>query len=392
MPAPMRRLQEIPPYVFITLAAKRQARKAAGGSVLDLSLGSPDQPTPPAIIEALAEAARDTTRHGYPHFRGEPAYLEHFADFHARRFGVTLDPSTNLVPTAGAKEALAQICRAYCDIGDVVLLADVAYPVYYRAVMASGAEVVDMPVTAEGEWWPDFAAIPVENARRAKLMILNFPGNPTGGVTTREKWAEAVAYCRAHDILLVSDLAYSELVHSGPPAPSVFEVEGAMDVALEVHSCSKNFSMAGLRIGMVVCSPDVCNILNEVRNLTGYGAPTAIQRAAAYAYEHAESCSAIIRAGYRERFDAAVAGFASGGLTVVPPVAGMYLWLPVPEGRTDWEVTDALLEQEGILLTPGSGFGVGGRGYLRISMVAPPTVLKSACRHAASAWSQASVG
>lgn len=386
MPVPTERLRKIKPYVFATLAQKKHARIATGAPVLDLSLGSPDQPMPAPIVEALAAAVRDQTRHGYPNFTGDPTFKASFARFLERRFGATVDPATQLVPSAGAKEAIAQVVQTYCNAGDVVLITDVAYPVYERAAMAVGAETVALPVSAANDWWPDLNAVPAELRRRAKVLILNYPNNPTGAVTTLARLTEAVAFARANDILFVSDLAYSELTFRGEPAPSVLQVPGALDCAIEVHSGSKNFSMAGLRLGVVVGNPDVCQALNACRNLVGYGAPTVVQLAGAVAFDRAEELSGIIRSGYRERFEATGTGFAAGGLNVVPPAAAMYFWLPVPPGMTDWEATELLLEREGIVLTPGSGFGAGGAGYLRMSMVASPSVLEAAARRAAVLW------
>jgi LL-diaminopimelate aminotransferase len=248
-----------------------------------------------------------------------------------------------------------------------------------------------LSVRAENDYWPDLDAIDPADAARAKFLLLNFPNNPTGATTTRERWAEAVAFCRRHDIILISDIAYSELVLEGEPAPSVFEIEGAREVAIEIHSGSKNFSMAGLRLGVVCGRRDVIATLNSYRTLVGYGVPTVVQRAGTFAFEHAEVLSAVLREGYRARFAAAVAGFAEAGVSVAPPKAGMYLWIPVPRGMSDWDVTEQLLAEEHIVITPGSGFGPGGAPYIRISMVAPPDVLRDACRRAAAPWVAATV-
>ncbi|MES2124748.1 MAG: aminotransferase class I/II-fold pyridoxal phosphate-dependent enzyme [Gemmatimonadota bacterium] len=383
---PTARLRAITPYVFATLAEKKRARLATGASVIDLSLGSPDQPTPTPIIDALAAAARDPSRHGYPNFTGDLTFKKSFADYLQRRFGVTVDPVAELVPTAGSKEALAHIVSTFCEEGDVVLVTDVAYPVYERAAMSAGAETVALPVSEEGNWWPDLKAVPEEVRRRAKLLVLNFPNNPTGATTTLAKLAEAVEFARANELIFISDLAYSELTFVGEPAPSVLQVPGALDWAIEIHSGSKNFSMAGLRLGMVVGSAEFCRALNGFRNLVGYGAPTVIQLAGAMAYERAEELSGQLRAGYQARIEAACAGFAAGGHAVDGPSGGMYLWFRTPEGMTDWEVTNALIDREGIILTPGSGFGAGGAGWLRLSLVAAPAVLEAAAKRVASVF------
>lgn len=386
MPSPTRILQGIQPYVFTTLIQKKRALESAGHRVLDLSLGSPDQPMPDGLIEAAQEGVADKRAHGYPALAGEPGLHNAFRDFMQRRFGVTLDCPAEMVPTAGAKEGLAHLIAAYCEPGDAMLITDVAYPVYERAVASAGADLVRLPVTSATDFWPDLSLVDAATARRAKFLLLNFPNNPTGAVTTREKWADAVEFCRRHDISLISDIAYSELVYDGESAPSVFEVEGAKDVAIEVHSGSKNFSMAGMRLGIICGRRDVMAALSSYRTLVSYGVPTVVQRAGAYAFAHAEELSAQIREGYRARFAAAVAGFNEGGLTVIPPKAGMYLWIPVPAGRTDWEVTEQLMAEERIVVTPGSGFGPGGSPYIRISMVSAPEVLREACQRIAGAW------
>jgi LL-diaminopimelate aminotransferase len=386
MPAPTRILDSIQPYVFTTLIERKRALEAEGVRVLDLSLGSPDQPMPRALMDAFKEAVEDTRAHGYPVMSGERAFHEAFAAFVARRFGVTLDPATDVVPTAGAKEALANLVAAYCEPGDAMMIADVAYPVYERAVASAGAELIRLPVHAAEGYWPDLGAIAPDVARRAKFLLLNFPNNPTGAVTTVARWAEAVEFCRRHDIILISDIAYSELVYHGPQAPSVFEVPGAHDVAIEIHSGSKNFSMAGMRLGVVSGRPDVIRVLNRYRTLVGYGVPTVVQRAGTFAFAHAEALAAELREGYRARFDAAVQGFEEGGVMVTPPPAGMYLWIPVPDGTTDWELTERILREERVMVTPGGGFGPGGSRYVRVSMVAPPAVLRDACHRISAPW------
>lgn len=391
MPSPTTIQQTIQPYVFTTLLEKKRQVEAAGHRVVDLSLGSPDQPMPRALMDAFRDAVEDTTAHGYPAVFGERAFHEAFGGYMERRFGVRLELPAEVVPTAGAKEALANLVATYCEPGDAMLIPDVAYPVYERAVASTGATLLRMPVRATEGYWPDLAAISDADARRAKFLLLNFPNNPTGATAAREQWAEAIAFCRRHDIILISDLAYSELVLDGPPAPSVFEVAGAREVAIEIHSGSKNFSMAGARLGVVCGRRDVIAALNAYRTLVGYGVPTVVQRAGAFAFAHAESLAQGIRAGYRERFAAAVAGFADAGVVVTPPRAGMYLWIPVPAGMSDWDVTERLLAVEHIVVTPGSGFGPGGAGFVRISMVAAPERLRESCRRAAAAWAEVGV-
>lgn len=386
MPAPIQRFASLPPFVFARIAEQKRAYVQEGHSVVDLSLGSPDQPTPAPIIEALRTAALEPGRHGYPGVKGDPGLRSAFAAWARRRFDVALDPETEVVPTIGATEALAQLIMLYCGEGDILLLPDVAYPVYERQVLAVGAAVYPMPLSAKGGWWPDFSEIPADVVKRARVLLLNYPNNPIGSVATRAQWQDAVDFAHKHDLLLISDLAYSELTYDGRPAVSVFEADGARDVAVEVHSGSKNFSMAGHRLGVVAANQGVCSLLHEYQLVVGYGVPAVVQAAGAFAYQHAEDLSRQVRDGYQARYDAAVAGFAEGGLPVAPPAAGMYFWLPIPQGVSDWEFFDRLMRQAGVIVTPGSGFGPGGKGYVRVSLVAPPEVLHEACRRAAGVW------
>jgi len=380
LPRPVQALTSLPPYVFAELDRLKAEARARGISFVDLGIGSPDSPVDESIVDVLAKAVHDPSTHGYPSFRGLPKYLEAAAGFVKDRFGTSLDPSTQVLALSGSKEGLAHVCMSYCGPGDVALVPDVFYPVHARAPLLNGADVHYMATSAASGFLPDFDAIPADVAKRAKILIVNYPNNPTGAVATLEFYERAVAYARTHNLVLISDLAYSELTFDGYVAPSIFEVDGAMDVAVEFHSCSKTFSMAGMRIGFVAGNAEIINAMAAYRTNVGYGTPTAIQHAGAYALDNHKKLSAKACNRYRSRRDAVVAAFREIGWEIEPPKATMYIWQPIPEGYTEWEWTKALMEQAHVVVTPGIAFGPGGAGYFRISLVAPEQVLGDAIR------------
>jgi LL-diaminopimelate aminotransferase len=330
-----------------------------------------------SVVEAAQRAAADDGRHGYPPFRGTPEFLGAAAAFLAERFGAALDPTRELVAVSGSKEGIAQLLAAYCGPGDVALVPDVYYPVYARAPLLNGADVAFLPVRAPG-FLPDLDAVPAEALRRAKVLVVNYPNNPTGAVCDVAFLARCVAFARAHGLLLVSDLAYSELTYDGYRAPSVFEVPGAREVAVELHSCSKAFNMAGLRIGFVAGAAGACDTLCAYRSNVGYGTPWVAQAAGADALARHAELSAPVAAEYRARRDAVYGALAAAGWAAEPPRAAMYAWLPVPEGYDDWGWVRAAMDDAGVVVTPGLAFGPGGAGYFRLSFVQPAEVLASA--------------
>jgi LL-diaminopimelate aminotransferase len=331
----------------------------------------------PGVIEAAQRAAADLGRHGYPPFRGTPEFLAAASAYMADRFGATLDPDREIVAVSGSKEGIAHLLHAFCGPGDVVLVPDVYYPVYARAPMLHGAEPVLLPVRAPS-FLPDLDAVPAEALRRAKVLIVNYPNNPTGAVCDLAFLARCVEFARRHDLLLVSDLAYSELTFDGYRAPSVFEVPGAHDVAVELHSCSKAFNMAGLRVGFAAGAGPACDTLMAYRSNVGYGTPWVAQGAGAHALAHHAEFSAAVAAEYRTRRDAVYGALAAAGWDVTPPRAAMYAWLPVPDGYDDWGWVRAGIDEAGVVVTPGLAFGPGGAGYFRISFVQPAAVLADA--------------
>ena len=362
-------LRNLPPYVFAELDRLKAAARARGVELTDLGIGSPDLAVDSGIADALAVAAHDASAYGYPPFRGVPRYFEAIEGFMQSRFDVSIDAPREAIALSGAKEGLAQLVMALCGPADLALVPEIYYPVYARSAWLSGADVSWVPMRAGDGFQLDLDAIPAAVARRARVLIVNYPNNPTGARVELEFYERAVEFARRHSLLLVSDLAYSELTFGGTPAPSALECDDARDVTIEFHSFSKTFSMAGLRIGFAVGNSDAIEALAAYRTNVGYGTPTAVQHAAAYALDHRlELVPPTVRA-YQVRRDAAVAALGAAGWEVIAPLASMYLWLPVPPGVEDWTWVETLMNDDGVVVTPGVAFGDGGRGFFRISLV-----------------------
>ncbi|MEP6620166.1 MAG: aminotransferase class I/II-fold pyridoxal phosphate-dependent enzyme [bacterium] len=377
-------LRRLPPYVFAELDRRKAVARARGATLIDLGIGNPDIPIAPAIIDAMTDALRERETHGYPPFRGTPRLFASIERYMHDRFGVEIDAPSEALALSGAKEGLAHLIMALCGPGDLALIPDIYYPVYARAVWLSGAEVRWVPMRASNGFVLDFDAIAPEDARRAKLIIMNYPNNPTGARVELEFYERAVAFAREYGVLLVSDLAYSEITFGGTPAPSVLQCDGALDVAVEFHSFSKTFSMAGLRIGFAVGNSDAIEALAAYRTNVGYGTPMSVQHAAAFALDHHADLVPPKTRAYQARRDAMTSAFASAGWNVPTPTASMYLWLNVPAGVDDWDWVQALIDEDDIVVTPGGAFGEGGQGFFRISLVREPDVLASAAARIAA--------
>ena len=362
-------LRRLPPYVFAELDRLKAAARATGKQLVDLGIGSPDLPMAPGVIAALDEAARLPGIQGYPPFLGAPRLFTAIEQFMRERFDVDIDSAREALVLTGAKEGISSIIAALCDPGDVVLVPAIYYPVYARASWLVGAEVKFIPMRASDDFVVDFEALDWADLQRAKLMIVNYPNNPTGARVGGDFYDRAVAFARKHHLLLVSDVAYSELTYDGTRAPSALASDPKHEVTLEFHSCSKTFSMAGLRIGFCVGNAAAVSALAAYRSNLGYGTATPIQHAAAYALEHHTELVPPTVAIYRARRDAMAAAFRRAGWAVPVPQATMYYWLPVPEALDDWTWVNTLMDNDGIVVTPGVAFGDAGRGFFRISMV-----------------------
>lgn len=371
-----RTLSAIPPYIFWELDARRNAARAAGRTLIDLGIGSPDQPIPGVVIEEMQRVAADRGLSRYPHFKGSDSFVAAVAKYMHERFAVALDPTRELMALAGSKEGIAEVVLSHCNPGDVVLVPEIYYPVYARASLLAGATPVFMPILSDGTL--DLDAIAPTDLARARIMIVNYPCNPTTASVTLAELARLVAFAERHSLLLVSDLAYSELSFDGYTVPSVLQVPGAMKVAVELHTCSKSFNMAGLRIAFVAGNARAIEVLDQYRSNVGYGVSTMSQMAGATAFTHHAALIPPIVAEYKVRRDALVAAFNRGGWNVVAPNSTMYLWLDVPSGHNDWSWVEALMDGAGVVVTPGLAFGEAGTGHFRLSLVQPADVLVQA--------------
>ncbi|MEO6525167.1 MAG: aminotransferase class I/II-fold pyridoxal phosphate-dependent enzyme [Gemmatimonadaceae bacterium] len=362
-------LRNLPPYVFSELDRLKAEARARGATLVDLGIGSPNIPVAPGIIRAMAAAGDEPTSGAYPPFRATAGYFDAIVDFMHSRFGATIEPETEALALSGAKEGIAQLITATCGRGDVVLVPEIFYPVFARAPLLCGAEVRWVPMRAEDDFVLDLDAVSAADRKRAKLLITNYPNNPTGARVELDFYERAVEFARQNDLLLISDLAYSELTFGGRPAPSALEADPDREVTLEFHSCSKTFSMAGMRVGFVVGNAVALEALAAYRTNVGYGTPTVMQAAATYALNHYAELVPATVAEYKSRRDAMMNAFHAAGWNAAPPPASMYLWLPVPEGIDDWEWVRTLIDEDGVVVTPGVAFGDGGRGYFRVSLV-----------------------
>jgi len=364
-----RRLESLPVYVFATLDAKLKAVRARGVDVIRLDIGSPDGPPPVFVIDSLARAAADATRHGYAGYTGTPLLRQAMVGYYAQRFGVSLDVATEVLPLIGSKEGIANIALAWLDPGDLALVPDPGYPTYAASVALAGGQVHCMPLDGNNGWLPDLSAIPEAIARRARLMWLNYPNNPTGAVAPRAFFEEAVAFCRKYEILLCHDAPYADVCFDGYRAPSLLEVPGAKDVAVEFNSLSKSHNMAGWRVGMAVGNATAVAALLQTKSNIDSGIFLAVQDAAAAALTGDQSWIPARNTEYQRRRDAMYDVLVNYlGLEVALPCASLYLWPRVPVGHTSAELADRILTATGVSLTPGSAFGAHGEGYLRISL------------------------
>jgi LL-diaminopimelate aminotransferase len=365
------RLQNLPPYHFAAYARKIAEKRAAGVDVINLSIGDPDLPTPSEVLDALTEAAHDPVNQRYPEYAGMPAFREAIAAWFEQRFGVELDPRTEVLPLIGSKEGLAHLPLAVMDPGDVALMPDPQYPVYPTAVALAGGVNYPVPLDAARGWLPDLSAIPDEVARQARTLWLNYPNNPTGASATLAFFAEAVRFARRHDVLLVHDMAYSEVAFDGYRPPSILQTPGAKDVAVEFHSLSKAYNMAGFRIGMLVGNATVVEGLNRLKSNIDTGIFRPIQHAAMAALRLPQEWLDARNAIYQRRRDRVVAACRALGMEVASPQAGLYVWPRIPAGESATDFAMRLLDQTGVAVTPGTNFGAGGEGYVRITLTAP---------------------
>lgn len=370
------RLEKIPPYLFAEIDRKIAEAKAQGKDIISLGIGDPDKPTLQPIVDEMHKAIDNPKNHDYPPYNGTEKFRKAACSWMKKRFGVDLDTDTEMLANIGSKEAIAHVFLAFVDKGDYTLVPDPGYPVYHNATIFAGGTPYEMPLLEENGYLPDFDKIPEDIAKKSKLMFLNYPNNPTGAVADLDFYKKAVDFCKKYDILLCSDMAYSEMTYDGYKAPSVLQVEGAKDVALEFYSHSKSYNMTGWRVGFVCGNADAVKALGTIKNNIDSGTFKAIQDAASVAFDVDEKYINELNKMYQERRDAAEDGFRSLGWNVKPSKATFYLWLPVPKGMTSEEFVTEMLEKANIVVPPGNGYGKYGEGYFRVALTKDVDTIK----------------
>ena len=373
-----RRLDRIPPYLFAELERKIALKREQGVDVISLGIGDPDIPTPEPVVAALAEAARDPSTHQYPSNRGRPEFREAVAGFYARRFGVELDPATEVIPALGAKECIFNLNLAFLDEGDAALASDPGYPVYTGGPVLAGAEAVLLPLRADAGFAPDFDAVGADDWARARLMFLNYPNNPTGAILPDGVFERAIELAHDHDVLAVHDASYTETTFDGYVAPSFLETPGARDVGVEVFSLSKGWSMTGWRAAAIVGNAAAIESYWRLKSNIDSGMFEAVQLATAAALDRSDDTPRQTSAVYQRRRDLVCDALREIGVEVTPPKGTIYIWAPVPQGHTSASYCELVLEESGVVLSPGGAYGPNGEGFFRISLTVPDDRLAEA--------------
>jgi LL-diaminopimelate aminotransferase len=371
------RIQKLPPYLFAEIDRLKRQVAARGVDLINLGIGDPDTPTPAHIVERLRDAAKNPANHRYPDYEGLPSFRRAAAGWMERRYGVGLDPDTEVVSLIGSKEGIANMAIAFVDPGDVVLVPDPGYPVYHIGTSFNGGTTYRLPLRRENGFLPDLSAIPDEVARRAKLLWLNYPNNPTSAVAPRSFFSDVIRFAERHDVIVCHDAAYAE-IYFGERSPSILEIPGGREVAIEFHSLSKTFSMTGWRIGFAVGHPELIGGLGKVKTNVDSGVFQAVQEAAIAALTGDAGVVDKLRAMYRERRDVLVDGLGRVGLPCEPPAGTFYVWVPVPRGLTAAGLATRCLTEAGVVVTPGNGFGDAGEGYIRLTLCSPVERLREA--------------
>ena len=373
-------LDNLPPYLFARIDAKRAAIEATGADVISLGIGDPDTATPRHIVNAMMRAVRDPKNHRYPDYAGSPRFRAACADYMENRFGVEVDPDSEVLALIGSKEGIAHLVTAFVDPDDYVLAPSIGYPVYSGGATLMSANTYFMPMREENGFLADFSNIPDDVLAKAKIMFLSYPNNPTGAVATEEYFDRAIAFCRDHDLLLAHDNAYWDICFDGYRAPSILERPGAKDVCIEFFSLSKPYNMTGWRIGWACGSETAVRALGTVKNNLDSGQFTAVQEAAIAALSGPQDCVRDMCRIYERRRDAIVGALRGIGMECTAPKATIYVWAKVPEGETSESFATKLLEEAHVVVTPGNGYGPDGEGFIRISLTTPNDRLLEAVR------------
>jgi LL-diaminopimelate aminotransferase len=373
MPKPQlaARIKNLPPYLFAAIDQLKQKALAKGVDLINLGIGDPDLPTPATIIQRLQRASEDPKNHQYPSYEGLLTFRQAAADWYQRRFGVRLDPKDEVLTLIGSKEGIGHVPLAFINPGDVALIPDPGYPVYHAGTLFAGGRSHFMPLKKENHFLPEFDRIPKTVLKKARLLFINYPNNPTSATAGKDFFNEAIRFARRHKLIVCHDNAYSEVYFDGERPMSFLELDGAKEVGIEFHSLSKTFNMTGWRIGFAVGNPKILSALGKVKSNLDSGVFQGVQEAGIEALNLRESATDEIRKIYQERRDTLVSGLLGLGLSVDPPKATFYVWVGVPKGFTAMKFTMHLLDRAGIVTTPGSGFGKSGQGYIRMALTVP---------------------
>ncbi len=366
-----RRIENLPPYLFVEVVKKINAKKAKGEEVISLAIGDPDIPTPPHIIERLCQAAQDPANHRYPESDGLPELRQAIAKWYQQRFGVSLDPDKEVLPLIGAKEGIAHIALCFIDPGDIALVPDPGYPVYSIGTMLAGGTSYYLPLIRKNRFLPDLDIIPADILEKAKLLWINYPNNPTGAVADLNFFNKLVKFAQQHNLAVCHDAPYTEVAFDDYRPVSFLQADAAREVGIEFHSLSKSYNMTGWRIGMAVGNATMINALKTVKSNIDSGIPQAIQYAAIEALSGSQDCIQQHNTIYQRRRDLVIDILNDIGLEAELPKASLYVWAKVPEGYTSIEFANDLLEQVGVVVTPGIGYGKNGEGYVRLSLTIP---------------------
>lgn len=378
------RLSQLPPYIFVHLGNLKQEELKKGNDVIDLGQGSPDQPSPDSVIKAASDAMADGKLHGYPIANGLPEYRQAIADWHKNRFGYELDRDKEVLPLIGSKEGIGHLLMALINPGEGILVPSPCYPAHLNGAILSGAHVHLMKLTEDTGFLPDLKSISAQAAENSKIMILNYPNNPTGAIMPDNSvLEEALALAKKHGWLIIYDNAYSEITFDGYKAPSILQIPGAKDHAVEFNSTSKSYSMAGWRLGYVVGNAEAIAAVGKLKGFIDYGVPSFLQKGAIAALNGPQDCVGEASRMYQERRDVLASALAEVGWNVTIPKASMYIWTRLPEAAHNMpslEFSERLLREHGVVVSPGTGFGPEGEGYVRFSLIHPPARLKEAAK------------
>ena len=380
------RMANLPPYLFAEIDRKKAIKVAEGVDVISLGIGDPDMPTPTRIVNAMAEAIRNPKNHQYPAYAGSKPYRTACAEWMQRRFGVSLDPDTEVLALIGSKEGIAHLFPAFIDVGDYTLVPGVGYPVYHTGGILIGGKTHWMPMNDSTDWLADFESTPADVLERARMMFISYPNNPSSAIAPVEYFDRAIAFAREHDILLVHDNAYSEIGFDGYRPSSILERPGARDVAIELFSCSKAYNMTGWRVAFAAGNAEAVKALGTVKSNIDSGVFTAVQDAAIEAMLGAQDDVFEMSALYERRRDLVMDTLGSVGLSARTPKGTIYVWARIPDGYTSAEYAGLVLDRAGVIVAPGNSYGPDGEGYIRISLATPDDRLAEALQRIADAF------